>query len=167
MRTFLGPVAATIICTAGTAGQAATVSTTLSVQAAMLKTCAVSAAPLAFGVYRPGGGAIAAATSVNVACTRTTPFGLGLSGGTTTGGTVAQRLLANGAHTLQYNLYTSSSYATVWGDGSGNSQIQTGTGSGTATPVVFNVYGLLPDSASNQLAAAGNYADTILVVVTF
>jgi spore coat protein U-like protein len=33
--------------------------------------------------------------------------------------------------------------------------------------VTLTVYGLLPDSAVNQAAAAGGYVDTIVVVLTY
>jgi spore coat protein U-like protein len=167
MRTLSGAAALAAALLASAVAWPAAVSTSLSVQSTLLKSCRVSAAPLAFGTYRPSAGAIAASTIINVACTRTTGYGVGLSGGATSGGTIAQRLLANGTNTLQYNLYTSATYSAIWGDGSGNSQILTGTGSGTATPAALTVYGLLPDNTFNQTAAAGNYSDTILVVVTF
>jgi spore coat protein U-like protein len=84
-----------------------------------------------------------------------------------TGATYAQRLLGDGASTLQYNLYTSSAYAAVWGDGFGSTQIRTGSGAGIGTAVTLTVYGLLPDSAVNQAAVAGSYVDTIVVVLTY
>jgi spore coat protein U-like protein len=43
----------------------------------------------------------------------------------------------------------------------------TGTGNGTANPVPLTVYGLLPDNAANQVAAAGAYSDSILVVIVY
>jgi len=55
----------------------------------------------------------------------------------------------------------------VWGDGSGTSQVRIGTGTGVGTPVTWTLYGLLPDNATNQAAAMGNYSDTVLVVMTY
>ena len=79
---------------------AATTTTTFQVSATVLKTCSVSAAALGFGNYTPGTGVVTGSTPINVLCTKTTPFTVALNGGTTTGGTVAQRLMANGANTL-------------------------------------------------------------------
>jgi spore coat protein U-like protein len=90
-----------------------------------------------------------------------------MSVGTTSGESYAQRLLAAGANTLQYNIYTSNAYSSVWGDGSGTTQIVSGTAAGFATPITLTVYGELPDSAANQTAVPGNYTDTILVVLTY
>ena len=100
-------------------------------------------------------------------CTKSTGYTVALNGGTTTGGTVAQRLMANGANTLQYNLYTTNTYTTIFGDGTGTSVTQAGTGSGVNTANTLTVYGQLPDSATNQAAVPGSYTDTVQVTVTY
>jgi spore coat protein U-like protein len=75
--------------------------------------------------------------------------------------------MASGANTLQYNLYTDNTYATVFGDGTGTSKTATGTGAGVATANTLTVYGQLPDSAANQAAVPAAYTDTILVTVNY
>src|SRR4051794_21936461 len=109
-------MASAALFVAGTAG-AAVATTTFGVTATVLKTCSVAANPLGFGNYTPSAGALAANTTVNVKCTKATPFTVTLNGGSTTGGTIAQRLMTNGTDTLQYNLYTSAAFATLFGDG--------------------------------------------------
>jgi len=156
-----------IVMAFGRTASAGTRTTQLLVQTTVVSGCSISAAPFAFGNYTPGQGAVAATSLIKIACTAGTIFGVGLNGGTTAGGTIAQRLLGNGTYTLQYNLYTSSAYTAVWGDGSGNSQVRIGTGTGVGTPVTWTLYGLLPDNAANQAAAVGHYSDTILVVMTY
>lgn len=151
----------------GMSSAAGTATTQMTVQTTVVTGCTVSAATVAFGNYTPGAGASASSAAIKVSCTNGTPFGVGLSAGSTSGATYAQRLLGDGASSLQYNLYTSSAYAAVWGDGSGTTQIRTGTGAGIATPVTLTVYGLLPDSAVNRTAVAGSYVDTIVVVLTY
>jgi spore coat protein U-like protein len=73
----------------------------------------------------------------------------------------------SGANSLSYNLYFSSAYTQVWGDGS------SGTVRGTATLFVSPgaprtvsgaIYGRAPAA---QDVAAGTYADTIVVTVTY
>ncbi len=167
MRKILIATAAGAALVAGASATAATATTTFQVTATVLKTCSVSAAALAFGNYTPGTGNVAGTTTVNVNCTKTTPYTVALDKGTTTGGTLAQRLLANGANTLQYNLYTTNTYATVWGDGTGTTATQAGTGSGIATANALTVFGQLPDNATNQNAVPGAYSDTITVTVTY
>jgi spore coat protein U-like protein len=167
MRKILTTAAVAAVLVGANGTQAATTTTTFVVSATVVKTCSVSAGALAFTNYTPGGGAVTNSSTVNVNCTKTTPFTVALNGGTTTGGTVAQRLMANGANTLEYNLFTTNTYATVFGDGSGTSATQSSTGAGVATAVPFTVWGQLPDSANNKNAVPGAYTDTITVTVTY
>jgi spore coat protein U-like protein len=146
---------------------AGTATASMPIQAIVDNGCLVSAPPLVFGSYLAGGGPLKGNTTISVQCTNGTRYGVGLAVGTTAGASYAQRLMANGARTLQYNLYTSGTYATVWGDGSGTTQIVSGLSTGFGTPVTLTVYGLLPDSAANQIAVPGNYSDSILVVLTY
>jgi spore coat protein U-like protein len=148
------------------AANAATATTTFAVTATVLKTCSASANALAFGSYTPGSGAVAGTTTVSIKCTNGTAFTVALNGGSTASGTIAQRLMANGTNTLQYNLYTTSGYGTIWGDGTTGST-QAGTGAGVATANTLTVYGQLPDSATNQSAVTGSYTDTVTVTVTY
>ncbi|MGH8254221.1 MAG: Csu type fimbrial protein [Steroidobacteraceae bacterium] len=166
MRKILtATMAATALAAAGNAS-AATVTTTFGVTATVLKTCSVAANPLGFGNYAPGSGALAANTTVNVKCTKGTTFSVALNGGTTAGGTIAQRLMSNGTDKLEYNLYTTAAFATVFGDGTTGSTVP-GTGTGVATAVALTVFGSLPDNAINQNVSTGAYSDTINVTVTY
>jgi spore coat protein U-like protein len=165
-KLVLVAVAGSSLAAALSAG-AATVTTTFAVTATVQKTCAVSANPLAFGTYTPGAGALNANTTLSVRCTKTTPFTVSLNGGSTAGGTVAQRLMAGGTDTLQYNLYTTAAFATVFGDGTGTSATVPGTGTGVNTANTVTVYGQLPDNAVNQAVTPTNYTDTVTVTVTY
>lgn len=146
---------------------AATTTANLPVTATLQATCSASAAALAFGAYTPGAGARTGNTTVSVRCTKNTAYTVALNAGTTTGGSLVQRLMASGANTLQYNLYTTAAFASVFGDGTGGTLTAAGTGAGVATPNTLTVFGNLPDSATNQAAVPGNYSDTILVTVTY
>jgi len=161
--------AGALAAASGTALAAAT--TTFQVSATVVKNCTVAANALSFGTYTPGGGAIKVSSTLNVNCTKTTPFTVALNAGTTTGDAFTQRLLQNqttgDADTLQYNLYTSNTYATVWGDGTGSTATVSGTGTGIATSVAETVYGQLVDSTANQNVSPGSYTDTITVTVSF
>lgn len=152
---------------AAVAAPAATSSASFTVQSTVVAGCAVSAQPLAFGSYVPAAGALNATTTIRVGCASGLVYLVLLNAGTTPGGTIGQRLLSSGAGTLQYNLYTSASYASVWGDGSGGSFIGFGFGSGIATPASLTVYGQLPDNTANRGAGAGTYTDTIQVTVLY
>lgn len=167
MRNLIKVAVAGALLTTALVANASTITTTFAVTATVQKSCAVSANPLAFGTYTPGAGALTANTTLAVRCTKTTPFTVALNGGTTTGGTVAQRLMGGGADTLQYNVYTTAAFATVFGDGTGTSATVAGTGTGVNTPNTVTVYGQLPDTAANQAASPTNYGDTITVTVTY
>jgi len=151
---------------AGVAGSATT-TTTFAVTETVQATCSATATTLAFSAYTPGAGAISNNGTISVKCTKNTPYTIALNGGTTTGGTIAQRLMASGANTLQYNLFTTAAFSQIFGDGTGTSKTVAGTGAGVATASTVTVFGQLPDSAANQAAVPGSYADTITVTVTY
>jgi spore coat protein U-like protein len=137
---------------------------TLSVTATILTNCTVSTTPVAFGNYS---GAVADASgTVSVSCsTSGQSVTFSLNGGTT--GTVAQRqMTATGGYTLNYNLYTTSGYGTVWGDGGGSSVTQTAvtTGTGTAS---FTAYGQIPASQVVTAPNGTSFADTVTATVTY
>jgi len=166
MRKILtATMAATALAAAGSAS-ALTATTSFGVTATVLKTCSVAANPLGFGNYTPGAGALSANTTVNVKCTKGTGFTVALNGGSTTGGTITQRLMTNGTDTLQYNLYTTAAFATVFGDGTTGATVP-GSGTGLATAVAVTVFGNLPDNATNQGVSTGAYSDLINVTVTY
>jgi spore coat protein U-like protein len=148
--------------------QAATTGTSFQVTATVQSTCSATAATLAFPNYTPGGGAQIGNTTISVKCTKNTPFTVALNAGATTGDAYAQRVMGgSGANTLQYNLFTTAALAQVFGDGSGGTGTVAGTGSGVATANAVQVFGQVPDSATNQAAVPGAYTDTITVTVTY
>ncbi len=76
-----------------------------------------------------------------------------------------RKMSAGGADRLNYNLYTTSGYATVWGDGTNGTATQNVSGSliGQAS-YTFTAYGLVP---AGQYVAAATYTDEITITVTF
>jgi spore coat protein U-like protein len=146
---------------------AATRTTTMGVAGSLVDTCLISASALSFPPYVAGSGAVVGTSTISLRCSNGAIYAVGLSAGSTPGTTMAQRLLSNGTHTLQYNLYTSNSYTTVWGDGTGGSAVIAGFSSGFASPISLTIYGQLPDNTSNRLATSGTYSDTILIVLDY
>ncbi|HEY2677705.1 MAG TPA: spore coat protein U domain-containing protein [Steroidobacteraceae bacterium] len=166
MHKILTATLAAGVMAAGIA-QAATTTTTFAVTATVQSTCSATATALAFPNYTPGTGTLTGNTNINVKCTKNTPFTVALNAGSTTGDVYAQRLMASGTNTLQYNLYTTAALSTVFGDGTSSTSTVGGTGAGVATAVAVTVFGQLPDNATNQAAIPGNYSDTITVTVTY
>jgi spore coat protein U-like protein len=167
MHKILTATLATGVMAAGIAQAASTTTTTFAVTATVQSTCSAAAATLAFPNYTPGGGTQIGSTSISVKCTKNTPFTVALNAGSTTGDAFLQRLMASGANTLQYNLYTSAALTTVFGDGTGVTGTVSGTGLGVATANTVQVFGQLPDNATNQAAIPGSYSDTITVTVSY
>lgn len=129
--------------------------------------CTVSSQPIAFGVYDPLQAAPAIATGgVTVDC--------GAGGGrpwlrleldTGSSGTYAARTLRNGGDVLLYNLFTTANHTVIWGNGSGGSQaVEFQRGAPGQGPDFRPIHARLP---AGQNAAAGTYADTIVVTLIF
>jgi len=141
--------------------------------AAAAVSCTVSATGPLFGIYNPLSATPTYANGqVQATCTL-------LSGGATTvnlvssystghSGSYALRTMAAGTSTLHYNLFFDAAYTQIRGDGTGGSQ--TGGASFSLTPgnptqsTTSTIYGRIPAS---QDVAAGAYADTIVVTVTY
>lgn len=145
---------------------AATTTATFQVTANVATQCTVSALDLGFGAVDPLGGNVDQTTTVTVRCTKNTAYTVGLNAGTTTGATLAQRLMANGADTMNYNLYTNAGRTTIWGDSAIAPTWVSGTGAGLGTPQVLTVYGRVPSGQTDL--AVGSYLETaITVTVTY
>lgn len=145
------------------AAHATTAQTSFSVTATVLASCTVSAGTLAFGNYTPTSGSPADSTStIDVTCTNGTTYTVALDGGATENNVGARAMSDANAHTLSYEIYTDASHATMWGDGTGSTITKSGMGSGALQAIT--AYGRVPAS---QFAAAGNYADTVTVTVSY
>jgi spore coat protein U-like protein len=71
---------------------------------------------------------------------------------------------AGGTDVLDYNLFTTSTRATIWGDGtSGTSTMTTASRVRSGRPATMNVYGRIP---AGRNVSVGSYSDTLVVTVT-
>jgi spore coat protein U-like protein len=160
------PLAGAVLLAMCSSAQAASpASTTFGVSASVAANCLVTASDIAFGNY-DGTAAKSASQDLKVRCTNGLPYTVKLSSG---GGTFAQRLLSSGSDSLQYNLFTEAGFTNIWGDGVGSTVSVPGTGAGMsiAKEQTHTIFGSLPNSATNQDAPVGNYADTITVTVEY
>ena len=138
--------------------------TTFDVTLKIIANCTIAAANLDFGQSQ---GVLATAvnvnTTVNVTCTNTTLYNVGLNAGTGTGSVGTTRYLSGtGANTatVQFNLFQAAG-ATVWGNTQGTDTLG-GTGNGTAQPIT--VYGNVPPQATPM---PDTYKSTITATVYF
>ncbi len=138
------------------------VTSNFSVTATVTGTCTLTTTTLAFGTYTPTGGILTGSTTVTPTCTTSTAWTLAFNAGSTSGGTISQRLMANGAATLKYNLYTTSADTTLLGDGTSSSSTLTGTGTGAAQATT--IYGAIP---AGQYVTPGSYSDTITATISY
>jgi spore coat protein U-like protein len=144
------------------ASHAATATSTFTVQVAIQATCTInSASTLDFGTQGVLAANVDQTSTIQVTCTNTTPYNIGLNAGTGSGATVAVRKMTSGGATINYSLYTDAGRGTVWGN-TVSTDTQAGTGNGAAQN--YTVYGRIP---AQTTPAPGNYADTITVTVTY
>src|SRR3954454_6397225 len=141
---------------------AATATSTFTVQVTLTASCTInSAATLNFGSQGILSANVDQTSTLQVQCTNTTPYNIGLDAGVGSGATVAVRKLTSGGNTVNYSLYTDAGRATLWGNTVGTDTVAA-TGNGAAQS--YTVYGRVP---SQTTPAPGTYTDTITVTVTY
>lgn len=135
--------------------------------------CTVAATGPAFGIYNPLATAAAQTTGkVTVTCsllsgaaTTVTPS-VDLSAGSS--GTFASRTMLSGTQVLNYNIYWSTAYTQVWGDGTGGSFPGGTTLSLSPLQPTQSASGTMYAQApALQNAGAGSYVDTVVVTVSY
>jgi spore coat protein U-like protein len=139
-----------------------TTTSTFTPQITLTTSCAInSASTLNFGSQGVLVANVDMTSTIQVQCTNTTPFNIGLDAGTGSGATVALRKMTNAGNAVNYTLYSDSGRTTVWGNTVGTDTVS-GTGSGASQS--FTVYGRVPPQTT---PAAATYTDTITVTVTY
>jgi spore coat protein U-like protein len=167
MKTGLGVL--TGLAFVGGPASATTTSSTFQVQLQIQAQCVInSTSALTFTTSGVLGGANGSAnndqtTTLNVQCTNSTPYDVGLDAGTTSGASVAQRLLVNSttSETINYNLYSDSGRSTIWGNTVGSSTVHA-TGSGASQS--YTIYGRVP---GQNTPTPGTSTDMVTVTITY
>ena len=138
-----------------------TTTSSFTVQVQINATCVInSAQTLDFGTQTFLTANVDQQSKIQVQCTSTTPYNIGLNAGTASGATVTTRKMTSGANTVSYSLYSDSGRTTNWGN---TVNTDTVSGTGTGSTIDHFVYGRIPP----QAAAPGGYSDTIQVTVTY
>ncbi len=124
--------------------------------------CVASATGIAFGTYQPLHPADTVSVSmITYSCTGVKGrVRIALSRGES--GTFARRIMHQGNRKLEYNLYLDATGTSIWGDGSGGSQIYVANGPPDGAPVNLIVYGRVQ---ARQDASSGLYRDIIFVTI--
>ncbi len=138
--------------------------TPITVKITVQHSCTVSPATLAFGNYTSGASsALDAVVNIQVTCTNTTPYKVGLDAGIGPSATVSTRKMTSGANTLNYSLYQNASRTILWGNTiAGTANTVSGTGTGMSQQL--SVYGRV---FSGQVVTAGSYSDKVTIMVYF
>jgi spore coat protein U domain-containing protein, fimbrial subunit CupE1/2/3/6 len=140
----------------------ATTTTTFTVQITITASCTiVSASTLNFGSQGVLTANVDQTSTIQVQCTNTTPYNIGLDAGTATGATVTTRKMTNAGATISYSLYSNSARTTNWGNTVGTDTVAA-TGNGASQS--YTVYGRVPPQTT---PAPATYTDTITVTVTY
>jgi spore coat protein U-like protein len=155
-------LAAGLVLLGTAAAFAATATSNLTVRIVINAQClAATASTLDFGTTGVLSANVDVTSTIQVTCTNTTPYNIGLNAGTGTGATVSNRLMMSGATTISYAMYSNAGRTTNWGNTVGTDTVA-GTGNGAAQG--YTVYGRVPPQTT---PAPGTYTDTITVTVTY
>jgi spore coat protein U-like protein len=140
----------------------ATATSTFQVRATITATCTIlTSSDLDFGSLGVLTTNADQSSSIQVQCTNTTPYNIGLDAGAGTGATVTTRKLSNGGAVINYSLYTDAARTTVWGNTIGTDTVAAAGNGGSQN---YTVFGRIP---AQSTPAPGTYTDTITVTVTY
>lgn len=164
-------LAATLTLTAAHAAPPNPATASLQVQANVVAICKVSAsAPVNFGDVDDPEADDDATGTVTWRCSPGTSGTVALDAGlneSTANDVNTRRMTDDGTNFVAYQLYTSNTYGTVWGDGNnGSSTVPTGPGAGIGNSADLTVYGRIPANAAAD-KPVGLYTDTVQVSLSF
>jgi spore coat protein U-like protein len=162
MRYFLAALTAAFFSFAWSGAEAATATGSFNVQVTIAATCVVtSATNLDFGTQGVLAANVDQTSTINVTCTNTTPYNIGLDKGVNGASVTTRQMKAAGPALINYSLFSDAGRTVNWGNTVGTDTVAA-TGTGSAQP--FTVFGRIPPQVS-PLAAV--YTDTITVTVTY
>ena len=142
--------------------RAATTTSTFTVQITITASCVInSTSTLNFGSQAVLTANVDQTSTIQVQCTNTTPYNIGLSAGTGTGATVAVRKMTNGANTITYTIYSDAGRTTVWGN---TVLTDTVAAIGNGASQSYTLYGRV---TAQTTPAPAVYTDTVTVTVTY
>src|SRR5712691_12114658 len=125
-KKFTLGLAGGIVLLGAAAVHAATATSNFTVRIVINAQCLVaSASTLDFGTTGVLSTNVDQTSTIQVQCTNTTPYNIGLDAGTGTGATVSVRKLINGGNTINYSLYTDAGHTSVWGNTIGTNTVAT------------------------------------------
>ncbi len=131
--------------------------------------CNVSTTPVNFGSLSTLGSTVTATGSVNVQCTRTTPYSISLGNGLNASGSQRRMRLGATLNYINYGLFTDAAGTNAWTSSTSATSCTSGTGTcvlgtGTGFSQTTTVYGRIPAQTTPPI---GIYSDTVVVTITY
>lgn len=148
----------------GGAQAVTSITSTFQVRIAITATCIFStgaASDLDFGTQGVLAANVDQTSTIMVQCTNTTPYDIGLNGGSVASSVTARQMSGPASARINYNLYRDAGRTANWGNTVGTDTL---SAVATGAPVSHTVYGRVP---AQTTPAAGSYADTVTVTVTY
>jgi spore coat protein U-like protein len=160
-RVLLGAAALALSVSGLGVSTAATVASSLTVQANVLGTCAFNSATynMTFADYAPVLNSPSLTLPLSVTCSNTVPYSLGVTG--LVGG---KRFMANGPDNLEFNIFKDAAYTQVLGN---TPLTDTFDAVGTGLAQSYTLYGKIPDNAGNRAVPSGAYTVTLAIDITY
>jgi spore coat protein U-like protein len=124
----------------------------------------VSATAVSFGAYNVFTAPATTSTGTITYSCGNADHNVRISISTGSSGTYVARTLKRSTEALSYNLYLDSAFATVWGDGSGTTDVYQKSNPPNNSDVVLAVYGSIP---AQQDITVGSYSDTVIATINF
>jgi spore coat protein U-like protein len=144
------------------AALAATATSNFTVQLAITAECKInSTQTLDFGTSGVIQANIDVSADLVVQCTNTTPYTIGLNGGTGGGDTTTRKMAGGTSEAINYTLWQNAGRNTNWGN-TAPTDTKGGTGNGAAQ--THTIYGRV---APQTTPSPSTYTDSITVTVTY
>jgi spore coat protein U-like protein len=127
--------------------------------------CTINTTPVAFGAYNVFSASAADGTGqITYRCTPPRPPLVRIELGKGGSSTFNPRQMRQSSEILNYNLYLDSTRSTIWGDGTGGTQVYTQANPLPNQNISVNVFGRIPPG---QDVSAGTYTNTVTATISF
>ena len=125
--------------------------------------CTISTTPVSYGSYNVFSATPLDSTgTVTYRCGNEKNITITLNKGGAA--TFDPRQMLNGSEALNYNLYQDAARTTIWGDGTGGTQVYSDANPPNNQNVTVNIFGRIP---AGQDVTAGSYTNTITATINF
>ncbi len=161
MRYFLATALMAFCSFPWSGAEALTATGSFNVTVTIASTCVVtSATDMAFGTQGVLAANVDQTSAINVTCTNTTPYNIGLDKGVNGGSVTTRQIKSAGPALINYSLFRDAGRTMNWGQTIGT---DTAAGTGTGSAQSVTVYGRIPQTTP----LPGTYNDTIVVTLTY